>query len=522
MKCRLTRWFRYPGSTADLVIFNKNLKKHTRIKLPRSGSTVVDLSDLMKMRHWVGDKQTFVRIESVSEPTDSTSDSVELIRRIRMSELTSQVKKQHITEHAASDSIWADADRAIDLLSIWTYILPEHVENNLIRLHTEVVGGFGRGQRLSNRSSIIRVAQRYIEKGHIVAGSLVSEVLTDLYLWYIIESARVSTAANENDDRSVEAWRTVVDFAREHPSLACSHLWLAFDASRRGDRYEASRQFESARTLDSSSFLQRAVSLRGLLTYIDKLPLHGDVQAVQLDPTIKSISGTPESTEWRRAVVFSGDIKFFRRYFPRIHYYARLMESTQLHLHLIGDEAHVREAVEDGLHLAAGTDHLMSDDRKASISITFENMPRGVGEIKTYYACARFIRAPEFLELYPEGVWIQDLDLVHTGPVEPMFNKLMDSDFGAAESPVAYGSVPWKSLLAGSVWAANTEATRRLLSDASSYIRAFLYLPSTWMLDQNALRYAVDLSNTELKFVNMHKIGAPVGQNSLSRIIEQD
>lgn len=519
MKFRLTRWFRKPEVSADLVIFNKDLKKHTKIKLPRSGSKVVDLADTTMGDDWLRDKKTFVRIESTN---DSKDNGTELIRRLRLSELSSSFNRLHIVNYKDADSFWNDTSRALDLLSIWTYILPLQVENSLIRLHTDVIGGFGRGQRLTNRSSLVRVAQRYISKGCIVPGSLVSEVLCDLYLWYLVEEARVATGANETDGRSVEGWRSVVAFARSNPSLACSHLWLAFDASRRGDRFQANQEFESAKSLDSSSFLARAVSLRGLFTYRDGLP-NDEVECdVELDLRIRPIIQESESQGWPRAVVFSGDIKFFRRYFPRIHYYARLMEKTQLHLHLIGEETEVRKVVGDALELSTRTDNLMADGRTASVSVTFERTPRGVGELKTYFACARFIRATELLDMYPEGVWIQDLDLVHTGPVEPLFSALRTSGFGASLSPVAYGSVPWKSLLAGSVWAADTPVTRRLLSDASRYILSFLSLESTWMLDQNALRYALDMAQDKISFVNMHKIGAPVGQNSLSRIIEKD
>lgn len=67
MKFRLTRWFRKSEVSADLVIFNKDLKKHTKIKLPRSGSKVVDLADTTMGDDWLRDKKTFVRIESTNE-----------------------------------------------------------------------------------------------------------------------------------------------------------------------------------------------------------------------------------------------------------------------------------------------------------------------------------------------------------------------------------------------------------------------------------------------------------------------
>ncbi|WP_126346471.1 hypothetical protein [Kocuria rosea] len=213
-------------------------------------------------------------------------------------------------------------------------------------------------------------------------------------------------------------------------------------------------------------------------------------------------------------------MKFFRRYFPRLHFHGRLLQRTPLHFHVVGPRAGVEQAFADARALEASANRMAADGRACRIGLSTEELPAGVGDPVTYYACVRFVRFAELLELYPEGLWIQDLDLVQSGPLEGYLSELTAHDIGVVRSPAGFGCSPWKSVLGGNVWIAGTTSARLFMDDAVRYMDAHWNKNSSWMLDQNALRYASDRAPADCRIVDLARLGLPLTQNGLSTLIE--
>lgn len=429
----------------------------------------------------------------------------------------SQISLEILDAEPATGSLWAGPDRLDDLLDAWTWVLPARAEAAWVTLHSALIREFHSRRLLTGRREVLlRAVERFLDRNGSIPGSLLVELLTDLWLWHVLESAR---ALHGNDPRSPGAQRAAEAVRRhcdEHPSTSASQLWRGYLATVRGDRAASASHFDGARGADLTGRFLENFTLRGLNTYVS------EPSAVDVRPGTETEFVSVEAAGGADgpAIVYAGDVKFFRRYFSRLYFHGRLMRRTPLHFHVVGARADVDRAFDDARALAAATDRIAGDGRSGRVGLSTETLPLGVADPVTYYACVRFVRFEELLDLHRGGLWIQDMDLVQSGAVESYLGSLAAHDVGVVRSVAGFGCTPWKSVLGGNVWIANTGAARRFMLDAVEYMHANWSQPSAWMLDQNALRYASDRADPGCRTLNLSDLRLPLGQNSLASLIE--
>lgn len=448
------------------------------------------------------------------------ADGREFAPRIRYRDLegsASQITVDTIDSERGSGSLWADSGRLDKILDAWAWVLPARVEAAWLKLHSTLLRDFHSRRLLTGRREVLlRAVERFLDRNGSMHGSLLVELLTDLWLWHVLEQARAVHGPDVRSPGNANAVASVRRYCAEHPAVSASSLWTGYLATLTDDRKSTAHHFERARRTDATDQFLTNFTLRGLNTYLAQPESTGIRRSTATDFVPVQSAGSTSNA----AIVYAGDVKFFRRYFSRLYFYGRLLRRTALHFHVVGPADLVQQAFEDARALAVHTDRLAGDGRSGRVGLSTETLPAEVADPVTYYACARFVRFEELLTLHPGGLWVQDMDLVQSGAVEDFIKTLAGYDVGVVRSSAGFGCTPWKSVLAGNVWIANTAPARGFMRDVVEYMDANWSRTSAWMLDQNALRYASDHARQDTRLLNLSDLRLPLGQNSLASLIE--
>lgn len=485
-----------------------------RTGLPRSLAEVVAEQEL------VGAGPPGLPARMVVFRDGDTAGSREYAPRMRYRDLegsAAEIAVAALDAPRGGGSLWADAERLDRVLDAWTWVLPGRAEAAWVTLHATLLRDFHSRRLLTGRREVLVLAvRRFLDRNGSVRGSLLVELLTDLWLWHVLEQARVAHGGDPDAPGSVRAIETVRRYCQEHAATSASNIWSGYLATLRADRTACASFFDRARREDRTGQFLENFSLRGLNTYLVRPGAAGGppVRDTGFVPVVTAgATGAP-------AIVHAGDVRFFRRYFSRLYFHGRLMRRTPLHFHVVGPREEVDRAFADAHALAAATDRIAADGRAGEWGLSTEELPPSVADPVTYYACVRFVRFAQLLGLYPGGLWIQDMDLVQTGAVEGYIDRLAGHDIGVVRSAAGFGCTPWKSVLGGNVWVADTRPARSFMQDAVDYMEANWTQPSAWMLDQNALRFASDRADPRCRVLDLSELRLPLGQNSLASLIE--
>ncbi|HYE44041.1 MAG TPA: hypothetical protein VEA15_11665 [Caulobacteraceae bacterium] len=147
------------------------------------------------------------------------------------------------------------------------------------------------------------------------------------------------------------------------------------------------------------------------------------------------------------------------------------------------------------------------------------SIPEGIGEIKTFYACARFLHASEIVDQTGRPILIIDADMVMKEPLGPMLSALAEHDFGRPCSAGSSVLSPWRREVANTVFVNATDGARRVLDRATSYALAGLPATKSWMLDQNALSYATE--DVDARCFDISGISRPLFQERHRSMFER-
>lgn len=502
----------------SVVVFQQNTEgtRSGRIRtgLPHPLAEVVAEHDL------VGPGPAGLPARMVVFREGEAADGREYAPRLRYRDLegsAADIAVAPLDSPRGNGSLWADADRLDRVLDAWTWVLPARAEAAWVKLHSALLRDFhGRRLLTGRREALLRAVERFLDRNGDVRGSLLVELLTDLWLWHLLEQARAVHGPDVRSPGTRKALEAVRRHCEQHPATSAASLWAGYLATLVGDRESTARHFDRARQSDLTGQFLDNFTLRGLNTYLTR----PEVTGVQRPAGTGFVPTAPAGPTSSPAIVYAGDVKFFRRYFSRLYFHGRLLRRCPLHFHVVGPRDEVERAFEDARALAASTDRLAGDDRSGRVGLSTEALPPSVADPVTYYACVRFVRFAELLRLYPGGLWIQDMDLVQSGPVEGFIDNLADHDVGVVRSTAGFGCTPWKSVLGGNVWVADTHPARAFMQDTVAYMEANWSQPSAWMLDQNALRYASDRARPDCRILNLSDLRLPLGQNGLASLIE--
>lgn len=121
---------------------------------------------------------------------------------------------------------------------------------------------------------------------------------------------------------------------------------------------------------------------------------------------------------------------------------------------------------------------------------------------KTVYACARFYLAKYLINNYNEDIYISDIDQLVIGDLERYLESFDDNKYSVYQ-PISAGYfsiLPGRSHLAGNIFIRNSIEGKKYCEILTNYVGMGLSEEYSWILDQNATRYAsevIDIGNLD-------------------------
>ncbi|CDZ99664.1 hypothetical protein BN1048_00590 [Jeotgalicoccus saudimassiliensis] len=186
-------------------------------------------------------------------------------------------------------------------------------------------------------------------------------------------------------------------------------------------------------------------------------------------------------------LVFSVDEVFLRVYGPSLLYSITALERVHFHFHVISDNA--ENIIKDTLNLFNNIIEFRKIKTVTLPTFSYEDIPKNVENITTYYACARFMHADYFLEKFENEILILDADFMFINDLDELLIKCRESDIATTSSSIGLSIFPWRRFMAGIVYLKNEEVSKEFMRGTTAYILNQYENEHTWTLDQNALSF---------------------------------
>lgn len=276
--------------------------------------------------------------------------------------------------------------------------------------------------------------------------------------------------------------------------LEFSKLLTGLFYSYLGDRENASIAIKNAHKYSEKYILKLKIDL-GSHTY------NNDIGNIEYNPVIKFYNDVQVNNQ-NLTIIISLDSTFLKYYGIQLFYTIIALKEYHFHFHLVDDEEKVKDSVVDAVEFFKSMIKFMSPS-KAIIEPTFsyEARPLFIKDIRTYYACSRFLIAKDIMYKFKSNALIIDADLYIFDNLKSYVSNLEQYDISLPFSKALHSLYPWRRIMAGSVFLKNNEDSLAFLNFVNKYIVNNLAKENTWTLDQNALSYAY-----EKIFSNHHHI----------------
>ncbi|MGO2016613.1 MAG: hypothetical protein ACTH3R_09140 [Brevibacterium aurantiacum] len=207
-------------------------------------------------------------------------------------------------------------------------------------------------------------------------------------------------------------------------------------------------------------------------------------------------------------VLISVDSNFFRIYAWLIYYYAQQLPEVDFIVLICGDQAEAQQLLSDGDRFVEGLNALNRSGVPTNIKFLRIPVPNFVVQPKTFYASARFYAARTLLDVYPR-LYLMDADLMFTEDPTRYFDRIKDIPFAAPENLGLTYLSPWRRYLAGNIPLNRSILETDFMDDLLNYTSHGLSAQHSWMLDQNAITYAVEL-NFPATSVSLNSFNRPL------------
>lgn len=288
-------------------------------------------------------------------------------------------------------------------------------------------------------------------------------------------------------------------------------------------RDEAKQMFSAALS-EAPEFMDEWGFDRGAHTYFsaDEVPSSVYPETNEIDIIHKLVKPDPRS---HTSIAWSVDERFFRGYAPYWLHLAPYLTARGYRLVFLvaGPRETTHQLLEQSESLlhAITTFHGLPKESGRIVHFIPISIPNCTTNPTTYYASARFLFAETLLEATSKPVLTIDADMILTSPLEPML-KALTGDFAC---PVSRGFSllsPWRRYMAGAAFFNTTPTSRQLLQHVKDYIMLGLPVIRSWMLDQNALTYGVEMTakTHEIHFQNLGEMKRPFQPDGNARMIE--
>ncbi|WP_139184633.1 hypothetical protein [Arthrobacter sp. ok909] len=455
-------------------------------------------------------------------------ESKPLTPRVRVDALKHVAQLERWLRQPAQAATHAEAAKMLETLTTWEYFGDSEWQSRLVRIVNDVLRRLQRIHRIPSNSRLALLCELYpVQAAHSdsVPGNVMVSLTVMKELHAVLERHGASTqreifhVTSPSDGPVSDSLRADLrdlletSLAFNHPGTS-SRILRGQVLSVLEGRTAALREFRAA--LSSGQQLVKSFYLdMGSFTY----GLPETIAGAKNVPISWHGAEIPEATTG--TILYSANIEFLRRYMARILFYACAEPELHLHFHLVASDAEARAFIREAEDLSRtihGFSHRTS--MPPSLSWSSSQLPPEVGNPITYFACARYLVAGQVMDKFGTDVWVQDVDLYPTSPISQAGTALSGFDVVLAASSGINMLAPWRRYIANSVYISRSEKGRAFATNAAQYISAFLDEPDSWMLDQNALDWAVEKAPAGTSIGNMRALDIQLTQSAMNGSIE--
>lgn len=201
------------------------------------------------------------------------------------------------------------------------------------------------------------------------------------------------------------------------------------------------------------------------------------------------------------SIVVSVDPRFYRIYAPYLYFCAQQLPEIDVTLVICGTGGQAKELIGDGHRYMKALAGLNGSGYPQNLNHYFMPVPKFAIERRTFYAGARFFAASTLLERYA-NLYLMDADLVVDVHPGAFLKKVRSLPVAVPKSAGPAALSPWRRYMAGNIPLNQEILNTSFLEDTQRYLAHGFRSRSSWMLDQNALSYAIERSSRAIEDVN--------------------
>lgn len=319
----------------------------------------------------------------------------------------------------------------------------------------------------------------------------------------------------KNDNLRNEIFGHIISMCDERPGLQSSLVIRGMIQSYLNKRDEASSSFRKA--IDNNSeFIDSFYLDMGAYTYGNP-----DNERNILFDNIIDIVNINSDNNFHTTILISVDEVFLRRYGAYIFYMCHIFEDISFHFHIVSDRGRVLS--EEASEFFERIVNFSGQERGVIPSFSFSSVPNYVSNDRAYYACARYLVAKRIMQETSTNLYIMDMDLFFKENPKKYLNEISKFDVCLPVSRGTRSIPPWRRFQAGNVFIKNNKNGILFLDSVEKYILSFISRDNSWMLDQNALSYAVEMTMEIIDIGSYSHLGVarPIEQLAIAADIEK-
>jgi len=315
-------------------------------------------------------------------------------------------------------------------------------------------------------------------------------------LYQVIEPEQIAVARRErrSDDllSAVDSRRRQNPARHERPGAALAGQAVLGKIHSLRDRDLAAEHFGPLRDGVAAQIISSFYADLGALTYFSDSQVRTEAaaqDAQELRSAARAVGSSAPTN--RTALVISVDPRFFRIYAPYLYFCAQQLPELDVCLLLCGSGAEAKELIADGRRYLAALDALNHSGVPRNIRHFVMPVSPIAAERRTFYAAARFFAATGLLEEYT-NLYLMDADLAVDAHPGAFLKKVATLPVAVPMSSGPAALSPWRRHMAGNIPLSRSVLETGFLEDLQLYLAHGLRHRDSWMLDQNALSYAVE------------------------------
>lgn len=257
-------------------------------------------------------------------------------------------------------------------------------------------------------------------------------------------------------------------------------------------RTAAGQTFDAVRNSPHSGLMQYFYWDAGVLSYFNDDQIAG-IPIDDGDLTLEYTWSREASSPADSTFLISVDASFFRIYGPMILFNAQQVPDIDVVVLICGERQEVNELVGAARRYMTRLSEFNAQPFPENVTFRAVRVPKWVNDVKTFYACARFLALPDVLRHY-NRVYAIDADLLMRSDPAAFFKATAQLVLSVPKNTGTISAVPWRRYMAGNFVANRNLLKSPALNQLLHYIGAGLRQKYVWTLDQNALAYAIESS----------------------------